>query len=667
MNTFRRLCMYATLLVCCHFVSCSSDSSDTSGNSKIVGTKWVATNWDYSLGDDWVGLHDEYFQFFFVTPTEGVCYYGRKDNYSDMGTSSKRVASHFNYFLHGNEITLDYFTDNILSDQPIVINGETLTTGDLVLAKESMTYADNQWLNSIRGTTGACSWYSDMRGTIWIIGQGKMSNYQSFDSTPWAKNGRTPNRVIVDEGVTSIGSYAFANPSIGDVEMPNSMIEIGDKAFTTSSIKTISLSPSVSYIGVDAFASCTYLKKVNIPKNIQEIGAYAFADCSNLSFYELSFGDKLRTIGDWAFAGRKASYLTLSEGILTIGNGAFLENNISKELKLPNSITSIGATAFEGTFNKIIVGSGIKQLGDMAFISSASTGSMYMNLATPPTAGNNVIVDDFEWHSAESQWTLYVPKGCKAAYANKSPWNKFKSIIEDSNLQSGEGAGDDPNPGGDDNGDGGVKVDYKNLSYIADGKTYKMILVDGGTLAPFYMMQTEVPIEGYLQIGDTYIGTIDGDGDRCIIKSELRTFINKLREVTGLEFRLPTVAEWKYAAQGGSLSAGYTYSGSNDIDNVAWYISNSKGSGHEIATKAPNELGFYDMSGNYGEVCSDDHYDIDGYIYGGCWNDNASNCMPTSRKAGDRSANKIPGSKIKELNAVDGKYITVRLAYSIPE
>lgn len=187
MNTFRRLCMYATLLLCCYYVSCSSDSSDTSGNSKIVGTKWVATNWDYSLGDDWVGLHDEYIQFFFVTPTEGVCYYGRKDSYSDMDTSSERVASHFNYFLNGNEITLDYFTDNILSDQPIVINGETLTTGDLVLAKESMTYADNQWLNSIRGTTGACSWYSDMRGTIWIIGQGKMSNYQSFDSTPWAK------------------------------------------------------------------------------------------------------------------------------------------------------------------------------------------------------------------------------------------------------------------------------------------------------------------------------------------------------------------------------------------------------------------------------------------------------------------------------------------------
>ncbi len=660
--------MYATFLACCYLVSCSGDSSDTSENARIAGTKWVATNWDYSLGDDWVGLHDECFQFFFATNTEGVCYYGRKDDYSDMDASATRVASHFKYCLQGNEIILDYFTENVLSNKPLIISGETMTTGDLVLTKEPMTYADNQWLNTIRGTTGACSWYSDLGATIWIIGEGKMSNYQSFDSTPWAKNGRTPNRVIVEEGVTSIGSNAFANPSIGDVEMPNSMIEIGDKAFTQSSISSISLSPSVSYIGEAAFADCTYLKNVDIPKNIQEIGAYAFSGCDKLSFYEMSFGDKLRTIGEWAFEGGEASQLTFSEGCLTIGNCAFLGNycKISKELKLPNSMTSIGATAFEGTFNKIIVGNGIKQLGEMAFISSVSSGSMYVNLATPPAAGNNVIVDRVGWSPVESRWTLYVPKGCKAAYANKSPWNKFNSIIEDGNLESGEGGGDDPNQGGDNNGDEGVKVDYKNLSYIADGKTYKMILVDGGTLAPFYMMQTEVPIEGYLQIGDTYIGTIDNNGDRCIIKSELRAFINKLREVTGLEFRLPTVAEWKYAAQGGSQSAGYTYSGSDDIDKVAWYISNSKGSGQEIATKAPNELGFYDMSGNYGEVCSDDHYDIDGYIYGGCWNDSASNCKPTSRKSGNKSANLIPGTKIKELNAVDGKYITVRLAYSIP-
>lgn len=209
--------------------------------------------------------------------------------------------------------------------------------------------------------------------------------------------------------------------------------------------------------------------------------------------------------------------------------------------------------------------------------------------------------------------------------------------------------------------------DYKNLSYIIDGKTYKMILVDGGSLPPFYIMQTEIPLNGYLQFGDQYVGVINTNGDNGIIKAELRTFINKIREVTGLEFRLPTVAEWQFAAQGGAKGSGCTYSGSNNIDDVAWYNNNSGNKGHDIATKQPNELGLYDMSGNYAEVCSNDHYDIDGQLCGGCWKDTATNCKSTSVKSGDTSSNTIPGTSLKEKNAVDGRYITVRLVYSVPK
>lgn len=63
-------------------------------------------------------------------------------------------------------------------------------------------------------------------------------------------------------------------------------------------------------------------------------------------------------------------------------------------------------------------------------------------------------------------------------------------------------------------------------------------------------------------------------------------------------YRLPTGAEWEYAARGGLLSAGYQYSGSNNIDDVAWYYQNSGGTSHPVGTKAPNELGIFDMSGN---------------------------------------------------------------------
>ena len=86
---------------------------------------------------------------------------------------------------------------------------------------------------------------------------------------------------------------------------------------------------------------------------------------------------------------------------------------------------------------------------------------------------------------------------------------------------------------------------------------------------------------------------------------ECQTFITKLNELTGKNFRLLTEAEWEYAARGGNKSKGYKYSGSNNLGDVAWYIDNSNNTSHAMGTKAPNELGIYDMTGNVMEWVSD--------------------------------------------------------------
>ena len=129
---------------------------------------------------------------------------------------------------------------------------------------------------------------------------------------------------------------------------------------------------------------------------------------------------------------------------------------------------------------------------------------------------------------------------------------------------------------------------------------------------------------------------------------DCQIFITKLNGLTGKKFRLPTEAEWEYAARGGNKSQGYKYSGSNTIDDVAWYRSSSSSGPHPVATKAPNELGIYDMSGNVFEWCSD-WYSVSYYssssqynptgpasesrrVYrGGCWYYDARRCRVSDR------------------------------------
>lgn len=109
---------------------------------------------------------------------------------------------------------------------------------------------------------------------------------------------------------------------------------------------------------------------------------------------------------------------------------------------------------------------------------------------------------------------------------------------------------------------------------------------------------------------------------------DCQTFIGKLNGLTGKNYRLPTEAEWEYACRGGKQSEGYAYSGSNNIDEVAWYDENSDGRTHSVGQKMPNELGIYDMSGNVWEWCLDMH-ESEGMCRGGSWIHNARNCDPS--------------------------------------
>ena len=128
------------------------------------------------------------------------------------------------------------------------------------------------------------------------------------------------------------------------------------------------------------------------------------------------------------------------------------------------------------------------------------------------------------------------------------------------------------------------------------------------TLSSFYICKYEVTEALWTAVmGSNPSGYPSGDNYPVeqVNWYDCQDFVEKLSELTGRHFRLPTEAEWEYAARGGKRSRGYRYSGSYNLDEIGWHVGNAHHYKREVGTKKPNELGLYDMTGNVCEWCQD--------------------------------------------------------------
>lgn len=240
------------------------------------------------------------------------------------------------------------------------------------LKNEPLTNANLHCMGAVVVISGTCggalTWKLDSKGTLTISGTGAMTDYTKSGVAPWNKDCEEIRFVVIENGVTTIGEYAFENCTLLEsVVISDSVEKIGKYAFSgCSALKRISLPDSIAQIGDYAFRA-SGLEAVKIPEGVTLLGEGMFARCPNLQTVELP--STLQTIREIAFIGSGLNKIILPENLKYIGYECFYECTNLEEIKIPDSVTTLNYSEFEGcsSLKKVTLSKGLKSINQTMF------------------------------------------------------------------------------------------------------------------------------------------------------------------------------------------------------------------------------------------------------------------------------------------------------------
>ena len=291
-----------------------------------------------------------------------------------------RAASEDGNFAQLAAVTSNSYTNSaVLTDgaayyykvRALDSDGEAGPFSDVV----SVTYTARPALVASGKCGDSASWKLDAEGTLTITGAGPMADYgqhASDNCAPWRTYANDIKKVVVQKGVTAIGSYAFASlERVTSVTIPEGVTSIGSSAFENCGLMAygglgaVTLPEGLTAIGDFAFSG-SGMASLTLPESLRTIGNSAFLCCS---LRELTIPDGVTSIGTGAFYNASLTSVKLPASGVTLGDSLFQECEKLTEVTLPADLTVIGPSMFEncGSLKNVTIPSGVTHIGNAAF------------------------------------------------------------------------------------------------------------------------------------------------------------------------------------------------------------------------------------------------------------------------------------------------------------